>query len=317
MKQKLCFRNVKNRISVIGISLVFLLIIQKLSAQTITSNQTGNNNGFYYSYWNQGAGTSTFTGIPTMTLGEAGNYSITWSNVFNFTAGKGWATGSPTRIISFSGSFNGGSNGYLAVYGWTKNALIEYYVVENYGSWTPPGGTSKGTFTSDGGTYNIYETTRTNQPSIVGTATFQQYWSVRTTKRSSGTVTIANHIAAWKAKGMEMGTTWDYQIMETEGYHSSGSSNITVSEGTQSSEASLNVGKDFDVYPNPVKDKLIFTLPSPRSEVSLLSVNGDQLFVLKTESSENNIDMTKYEPGIYILKIVNNGQTFTKKIIKQ
>jgi len=29
---------------------------------------------------------------------------------------------------------------------------------------------------------------------------------------------------------MSLGTTWDYQIMESEGYKSSGSSNITVSE---------------------------------------------------------------------------------------
>ena len=295
---------------------LWLFVTQQSGAQTITSNQTGTNNGFYYSFWNQGAGTTAFTGKPTMTLGAAGNYSITWSNVNNFTAGKGWATGSPTRVVNFSGSFDGGSNGYLAVYGWTRNPLIEYYVVESYGAWTPPGGTSLGTFTSDGGTYNIYQTTRTNQPSIDGTQTFQQYWSVRTTKRSSGTVTFANHVAAWMAKGMNLGTSWAYQIMETEGYHSSGSSNITVSEGTLSSETSPRNYTEFDVYPNPVKDKLKFTFNKSQSEVSLLSIRGDLLMVLKTESRENKIDMTKYVAGIYLLKIVSEGQTITKKIIK-
>ena len=296
---------------------VLLFVTQQLNAQTITSNKTGTNNGFYYSYWNQGAGNTTFTGTPTMTLGATGNYSITWSNVNNFTAGKGWATGSPTRVINFSGSFDGGSNGYLAVYGWTKNALIEYYVVESYGSWTPPGGTSKGTFTSDGGTYNIYETTRTNQPSIIGTATFQQYWSVRTTKRSSGTVTFANHVAAWKAKGMNMGSTWDYQIMETEGYHSSGNSNITVSEGTLSSATSPGIENEFIIYPNPVTDQLIITLFSSQSKVSLHSIDGAQLMILKTKSPEIKIDMSKYKAGVYLIKIVNEGQSITKKIIKQ
>lgn len=194
--------------------------------RAITSNTTGTNNGFYYSFWTQGGGSAS------MDLGAAGNYSTTWSNIQNFTAGKGWATGSPNRNVSFSGSFNGGSNGYLAVYGWTRSPLIEYYVVENYGSWTPPGGNSLGTFTSDGGTYNIYQTTRTQQPSIDGTQTFQQFWSVRTSKRSSGTVTFANHVNAWKNKGMNLGSSWAYQIMETEGYQSSGSSNITVSEGS-------------------------------------------------------------------------------------
>ncbi|MEO6818454.1 MAG: glycoside hydrolase family 11 protein, partial [Ginsengibacter sp.] len=185
------------------LSLIILLtIMQQSNGQKITSNQTGINNGFYYSFWNDGN-----SGSASMTLEKSGKYKTAWCHIGNFTAGKGWATGKADRVISFSGSFNGGENGYLAVYGWTRNVLIEYYVVENYGDWVPPGGISKGTFDSDGGTYNIYETTRTNQPSIDGNQTFQQYWSVRTTKRSRGVVTFANHVAAWKKKGMNLGTT--------------------------------------------------------------------------------------------------------------
>jgi len=299
-------------------SVMSLFVTQQSGAQTINFNQTGTNNDFYFSYWNQGAESTTFTGTPIMTLGAAGNYSVTWTNVNNFTAGKGWATGSPNRVINFSGSFDGGSNGYLAVYGWTKNALIEYYVVESYGAWTPPGGTSKGSFTSDGGTYNIYETTRINQPSIVGPATFQQYWSVRTSRRSSGTVTLSNHIAAWAAKGMIMGSIWDYQIMETEGYHSSGSSNITMSEGTLTNvieETTPN--KAINVFPNPTTDKFAFTLPDLQSDVYLLSISGAQLMALKPEKTEVEIDLSKFEAGIYILKIVTEGQIITKKIVKQ
>ena len=206
----------------------FLFAELQSNAQVITKNQTGINNGFYYSFWNDKS-----DGSASMTLKSGGKYTTSWSNIGNFTAGKGWATGKADRIIDFSGSFDGGENGYLAVYGWTRDLLIEYYVVENYGSWRPPGGISKGIFHSDGGTYNIYQTTRANQPSIDGIQTFKQYWSVRTARRSSGTVTFANHVAAWKEKGMNLGKTWDYQIMETEGYKSSGSSSITVSENVE------------------------------------------------------------------------------------
>ncbi|KAK0629479.1 concanavalin A-like lectin/glucanase domain-containing protein [Bombardia bombarda] len=189
--------------------------------QTLTKSATGTNNGFYYSFWTDGAGSISYTN------GAAGQYSSSWSGNGNWVGGKGWNPGT-NRAINYTGTYSPNGNSYLSVYGWTKNPLIEYYVVESYGTYNPStGATLLGSATSDGGTYKIYRTQRVNQPSIEGTATFYQYWSVRDTKRVGGTVSMANHFAAWTAQGLTLGTH-DYQIVATEGYFSSGSSSITV-----------------------------------------------------------------------------------------
>lgn len=227
----------KNQLLNIQSFWLFLLLLtgtaQNNFAQTFTANgqgayESGDHDGYFYSFWSEGGGQ------VSMTLGPDGNYSTTWSNIQNFTGGKGWRVGSRDKVICFEGSYDGGSNGFLAVYGWTTDDLIEYYVVEDHGQWRPPGNTSDietfGTVESDGGVYDIYRSRRVDKPSIIGNATFYQFWSVRRTKRSSGTVTFANHVDAWEATGLQLGSTWDYMIMESEGYGSSGSSNITVWE---------------------------------------------------------------------------------------
>ncbi|KAI8649704.1 hypothetical protein NCS55_01432700 [Fusarium keratoplasticum] len=187
-----------------------------------TESSTGQSGGFYYSFWTDTPSSVTYTN------GNGGEFSMRWNGAGNHVGGKGWSTGS-TRTINYSGTYKPNGNSYLAIYGWTRNPLIEYYIVENFGTYNPSTGASKkGEVTVDGSTYDLYETTRTNAPSIDGTQTFQQYWSVRRDKRSSGSVDVSTHFDAWAEAGLNLGSH-DYQILAVEGYESSGSATMTVS----------------------------------------------------------------------------------------
>ena len=140
---------------------------------------------------------------------------------------KGRRPGSLTQIVDYEATYNPDGSSYLCVYGWTRNPLVEYYIVDNWGSWRPPGGEPLGTVSSDGGTYEIYRTLRENAPSIDGTRTFYQYWSVRTEQRSARTISTGNHFTAWENLGLDVGNLYEVS-MTVEGYQSSGTASVRL-----------------------------------------------------------------------------------------
>jgi endo-1,4-beta-xylanase len=187
----------------------------------VCGNEIGSHCGLTYEYWKD-QGTGCLVNTPD-------GFSVEWNNINNLLGRKGVRPGSTSQVVHYDADYQPSGNSYLCVYGWTTDPLVEYYIVDSWGSWRPPGGEGfMGNVSSDGGNYDIYRTQRVNQPSIEGTQTFYQFWSVRTDKRESGTITVANHFDAWANLGMSMGSLYEVSMC-VEGYQSSGTADVTVS----------------------------------------------------------------------------------------
>ncbi|MCL1868391.1 MAG: glycoside hydrolase family 11 protein [Paludibacter sp.] len=227
----------KNTKFIIAVIFAFLLAIgcrntpkanpQNAAAafDTLVSNAQGIHNGFDYELWHD-------TGDVAMILKDSGNFDCSWDSIHNvlFRTGKKFDTTQTYSelgeiSLAYGCNYQPEGNSYLCVYGWTIDPLVEFYVVEAWGSWRPPGAESKGTVEIDGGIYDIYETTRTEQPSIQGTTTFQQYWSVRTEKKTDGAVSVSQHFKTWDKMNMKLGKMYEIAFC-VEGYQSKGTANI-------------------------------------------------------------------------------------------
>jgi endo-1,4-beta-xylanase len=79
----------------------------------------GFHSGYFYSFWTQGGGTVTYNNLLN------GTYKSSWQNIQNWVGGKGWNPGGP-KVVVYNGTWSGRNvNSYLALYGWTRNPLIE------------------------------------------------------------------------------------------------------------------------------------------------------------------------------------------------
>ena len=190
--------------------------------QHCSSNATGTSNGFAYSIWSSGSGGC----ITTYGVGAA--FKATWNNSGDFLAGMGFQWnetkkydqyGTVSADYSYTKSGSGGGWSYIGIYGWSNSPLIEFYIVDDWFGSNPPngGGTQKGTLDVDGATYKIYTHQQVNQPSIHGTTTFTQYFSVRQTARQCGHISVTEHFKKWAALGMPLGVMASARLLAEAG----------------------------------------------------------------------------------------------------
>ena len=152
---------------------------------------------------------------------ENGTFKAAWSGTNDFYAGVGYDYAEESGVnlenmqydcyFKHSKAGSGGGYNYIGIHGWTVDPLVEFYIVDDW--YNKPGaallGQRKGEMTIDGDTYEIWQNTRVQQPSIIGTATFVQYYSVRKTARAYGHIQISKHFDKWNILGMKLGKLYE------------------------------------------------------------------------------------------------------------
>ena len=216
-----------------------------LNCSNGTSQKFGSGAGYDYELWSQnGAGNATMTLNPSTENGGA--FSVEWSGTINMLArsGKRWGDKSTVTVQNvgnitseFEVEWSSSDNvKYVSVYGWGYydkgdapagfTDEIEYYIIQDRGSYNPTGsGKKHGSAKIDGIDYDFYTTERHDQPSLSGTSTFMQYWSIPSNTsqhRTKGTISISKHFSEWAKVGMKMGRLYEVASMKIESYTGEG-----------------------------------------------------------------------------------------------
>lgn len=179
-------------------------------------------NGVAYSVWLSDSTTGTNCGT-FYNVGAAfkANWSMNSNGDFLARAGLQWdetktydQLGTIAADYAYTKTGVANTTAFIGVYGWSNNPLVEFYIVEEWIGWNPASNaTKKGTITVDGGTYDIYTHTQTNQPSIHGTATFPQFFSIRTSTRECGHISISEHFKQWGTAGLALGKMYEAKLL--------------------------------------------------------------------------------------------------------
>jgi hypothetical protein len=197
-----------------------------------SSNGIGGQGNLAWEIWsNTGQGELT-------TYGTATAFSAVWSDDGGYLGRMGYEFGgNASEPHEFYGTISaqfsakktgtGGQYSYIGVYGWTTSPCVEWYIVEdimphNFNMMPiNPGGTTRidngGQMgvPLDDGYYYMYlrPTTGTGGTRCSGASNWNQYYSVRTTPRDCGTISITEHFEYWESFNQTMGNLLEVKLI--------------------------------------------------------------------------------------------------------
>ncbi len=73
----------------------------------------------------------------------------------------------------------------------------------------------------------------------------------------------------------------------------------------------------LEIYPNPVKDKLYFSNKGAVTKATVFNLQGRPVLDKKIHHTQNHLDVSNLQPGVYFIRFSGKNITATEKIIKQ
>jgi len=224
----------------------------------VTSNKVGTIGGVGYELWSD-------SGNNSATFYSDGSFSCSFQSAKDYLCRSGLSfdsTKTHDQIGHMYADFKlvkqniqNVDYSYVGIYGWSRNPLVEFYVVDNWLSQGRPGdwvGNKKhGDFTIDGAKYTVYENDR-NGPSIDGNTYFKQFFSIRKEARDCGTIDITAHFQQWEKLSMKLGKMHEAKVLGEAGSNGGGTSGtadfpyakVYIGNKSSGGSASSNAGSD-------------------------------------------------------------------------
>ncbi|OWV14471.1 glycoside hydrolase family 11 protein [Fibrobacter sp. UWB5] len=292
------------------------------SKEEVTSNKVGSfDNGIGYELWNEGGngGSATFydDGSFNCKMTGAKDYLCRAGLSFNSDKTHEELGHMKADFKLVKGNLSGIDYSYIGIYGWTREPLVEWYIVDNTGSqympgdWVAQGSSAKnhGVFEIDGAQYTVYEGDRTSYSIDGDNKYFKQYFSVRKSKRDCGTIDITAHFKKWEELGMKMGKMHEAKILgeagSTSGPNAKGEYDFPYAkvyiEGAEQSSSSEEVIESSSST-EAIKSIRSMTVGSNTSLV--FDAQGKFLGSVDAADAEslNAAIKAKYNSGVYMVK---------------
>jgi endoglucanase len=78
-----------------------------------------------------------------------------------------------------------------------------------------------------------------------------------------------------------------------------------------------NEKQNLNIYPNPVQNRLFFAHAGEFKKLTIFNILGKQLIERSIRESENSLDISALQPGIYLVNFSEKDKTVTRKFIKK